>query len=327
MSETYKPASILAPHIAAFVSEKRSLGYDYHSEELILLRFDRYCLERGLDTESVTRDFLSDWLERSDTEGLFYQGKRTSAVRQLLLYMASLGIQVYIPHDFCRFEKKLPHILARDELAALFFEIDAYVPHQFSNRNLLRLSNEYKVLFRMIYGCGLRNSEGAGIAVSDVDIEAGILTILNAKGQKDRLVYMSGDLRELCKEYFQYLCGELGMVPEWFFPALNPAHPLKNTTVDRRFALAWARTSFAAGCNDKPVVHDLRFTFVTKRINRWIEEDKDINVMLPYLAKFLGHKSISETHYYYHLTLDAARIIKSRDSIGPNAIPEVVSYE
>lgn len=327
MSDAYKPSGILAPHIAGLVSEKRSLGYDYHSEEMILFRFDRHCLERSLDTESVTRDFLSGWMEQSETEGLFHQGKRISVVRQLLIYMASLGIPVYIPHGFCHFEKKLPHILAQEELDALFFEIDAYVPHQSSNRNLLRLSNEYRVLFRMIYGCGLRNSEGAGIAVSDVDMEAGILTILNAKGQKDRLVYMSDDLSELCKGYFQYLCGELGMVPEWFFPALDPSRPLKNRTVDRRFALAWAGTSFAASCNDKPVVHDLRFTFVTKRINRWIEEGRDINVMLPYLARFLGHKSISETHYYYHLTLDAARIIKSRDSIGPNAIPEVVSYE
>lgn len=327
MSKTNKPASILAPYIVGFISEKRSLGYIYRTEEQILLRFDRYCLERSLNTESVTRDFLSTWMEQLDTEGLFHQGKRISAVRQLLIYMASLGISVYIPHDFCHFEKKLPHILTQEELDALFFEIDAYVPHQCNNRNLLRLSNEYKVLFRMIYSCGLRNSEGAGIAVSDVDIEAGILTILNAKGQKDRLVYMSDDLRELCKGYFQYLCSELGMTPEWFFPALDPARPLKNRRVDRRFAAAWERTSFAASCNDKPVVHDLRFTFVTKRINRWIEEGKDINVMLPYLARFLGHKSISGTHYYYHLTLDAARIIKSRDTIGSNAIPEVVSYE
>lgn len=327
MPETYKLASILAPHITGFVTEKRALGYDYHSAELILLRFDRYCLERSLNTTSVTRGFLSGWMEQSDTEGLFNLGKRISVVRQLLIYMASLGIPVYIPHDFCHFEKMLPHILSREELDALFFEIDAYVPRQFTNRNLLRLSNEYKILFRVIYSCGLRNSEGAGIAVSDVDMETGILTIWNTKGQKDRLVYMSDDLRGLCKEYFQYLCDELGMVPEWFFPALNPAHPLKNTTVDRRFAEAWARTSFAASCNDKPVVHDLRFTFVTKRINRWIEDGKDITVMLPYPARFLGHKSILETHYYYHLTLDAARIIKSRDSIGPNAIPEVVSYE
>lgn len=327
MSESYKPASILGPHITSFILEKRSLGYDYHSGELVLFRFDRYCLDSGLDTVSVDRDFLSGWMEQLATEGLSSQGKRISVVRQFLIYMASLGIQVYIPHDFCHFEKKLPHILVREELDALFFEIDAYVPHQSGNRNLLRLSNEYKVLFRLIYGCGLRNSEGAGIAVSDVDLEAGILSIRNAKGRKDRLVYLSDDLRELCKEYFQYLCSESGMVPKWFFPAFDPAHPLKNTTVDKRFAAAWAGTDFAASCNDKPVVHDLRFTFVTKRINRWIEEGKDIKVMLPYLARFLGHKSISETHYYYHLTLDAARIIKSRDSIGPNAIPEVVSYE
>ena len=327
MSKIYKPASVLAPHIKGLLSEKTALGYCYRTEARVLFSFDRYCLEHGLNTVSVTRDFLGGWMEQSDSEGLFNHAKRISVVRQLLIYVASLGIQVYIPYDFCHFEKKLPHILTQGELDALFFEIDAYIPCQINNRNLLRLSNEYKVLFRMIYSCGLRNSEGAGIAVSNVDMEAGVLTILNAKGQKDRLVYISDDLKELCKKYYRYICGELGMEPEWFFPSLDPTRPLKNQTVARRFAEAWARTSFAASCNDKPVVHDLRFTFVTKRINQWMEEGKDINVLLPYLAKFLGHKSISGTHYYYHLTLDAARIIKSRDSIGPGAIPEVASYE
>ena len=327
MSEIYKPASILAPYIKGLLSEKMALGYSYRTEERVLFRFDRYCLERGLNTVLITRDFLGGWMEQSDTEGLFNQAKRISVIRQLLIYMASLGIQVYIPHDFCHFEQKLPYIFTQRELDALFYEIDAYVPSQINNRNLLRLSNEYKVLFRMIYGCGLRSSEGACIAASNVDIESGVLTIFNSKGQKDRLVYISDDLKELFKNYYQYICGELGVAPEWFFPALDPSRPLKNSTVSRRFTEAWARTSFSFSCNDKPVVHDLRFTFVTKRINRWIEEGKDINVLLPYLARFLGHKSISGTHYYYQLTLDAARIIKSRDSISPSAIPEVVSYE
>lgn len=92
---------------------------------------------------------------------------------------------------------------------------------------------------------------------------------------------MADDLTCLCREYYDYICSELGTEPAWFFPALDPERPLANTAVDRRFNDAWKKTSYAACCNDKPVVHDLRFTFVTNRINQWIEAGEDINVLLP----------------------------------------------
>lgn len=321
--------SIIAPYIKGLLEEKHALGYDYHSAELILYRFDRYCAAAGLAAVNISRDFMNAWMEQKESEGSFNQGKRISVVRQLMLYMASLGISVYIPEDFCHFEKKMPHILSCGEIDAFFREIDSYSPCGYGSRyrGLIRLSREYRVLFRMIYTCGLRNSEAAGIGIQEVDLESGILTILNAKRQKDRLVYMADDLTCLCREYYDYICSELGTEPAWFFPALDPERPLANTAVDRRFNDAWKKTSYAACCNDKPVVHDLRFTFVTNRINQWIEAGEDINVLLPYLSMYLGHKSVKETHYYYHHTLDASRIIHRLDRTSGIVIPEVVSYE
>lgn len=329
MSRIYEPASILAPHINGLLAEKHALGYTYRSEELILYRFDQYCIQNHLETEWISKSFLENWMHKTEKEGSFNQGKRISVVRQLMLYMAALGIPVYIPHDFCHFEKKLPHILSAEELHALFSEIDAYQPggSGSKNKNLMRLAREYRVLFRMIYCCGLRNSEAAGIRVSEVDLEKGVLTVLNSKGMKDRLVYLSPDMTQLAKDYYISLIADLGGEPEWFFPGLDPEKPVPNTTVDNRFAEAWNKTSFAAACNDKPVVHDLRFTFVTNRINHWAEEGRDIQSLMPYLSRYLGHKSISETHYYYHLTLEAARIIRMKDRTASCVIPEVVPYE
>ena len=64
----------------------------------------------------------------------------------------------------------------------------------------------------------MRNNEAAGIAVENVDLDNGILTILDSKGSKDRLVYLPDDLRESSRRYFDYLKDELGYVPKWFFP-------------------------------------------------------------------------------------------------------------
>ena len=49
----------------------------------------------------------------------------------------------------------------------------------------------------------------------------------------------------------------------------------------------------------------------------------DLNVMLPYLSRALGHKSSNETFYYYHHVMEAFRMIQDRDSLSDTVFPEV----
>lgn len=326
MHEKQRFNSILAPYINGLLAEKRSLGFDYHTEALILARFDRYCSEGDLDTLNVTKSFLDGWCTQTDTEGFSNQSKRITVIRQLMLYMISLGIAVCLPKSNGRREILLPHIFTQEELLALFHEADSYEP--LSRRPAdMRLAKEYMVLFRLLYCCGLRNSEGCGIATEQVDLTGGILTILDSKGNKDRLVYMADDLTGLCKEYFEYLCDTLSYHPKWFFPGKNPEKPLRNTTVDRVFNRFWSKTPFAVSCNNKPTVHDLRFSFVTDRINLWVMEGIDTDVMMPYLQKYLGHKNLQDSYYYYHNSRQLYEAVRIKDKTADLVIPEVPDYE
>lgn len=112
--------SLIAPYIDGLLEEKHANGYSYESEELVLNRFDTYCIDKKLEAPEITKAFLSDWMERSETEGSFNHGKRISCVRQLLVFMATCGINVYIPHDFCHFKRALPHIFEVEELVSFF---------------------------------------------------------------------------------------------------------------------------------------------------------------------------------------------------------------
>lgn len=317
--------SIIAPYIKGLLEEKHAAGYTYATAELVLNRFDTYCYNNRLDTLNITKEFLSGWMERLNEEGSHNQGKRISCVRQLLLYMATYGIEVYIPHDFCHFEKPLPHIFDRLEISAFFNELDSWQPRK-NRRSEIRLHAEYKLIFRFYCCLGLRNSEAAGITCENVNLKDGILTILDSKGHKDRLVYLPDYLAANCKEYYEYLCHNLGFYPKWFFPGINPEKPLPNTTIDNVFNRFWMKTAFA-GCNNKPTVHDFRFTFVVYRMNLWAEQDIDLQVMLPYLSRYLGHKSMNETFYYYYLVKDAYKTVAKRDTIANSVIPEVNYYE
>ena len=102
MDKAYVRKSPVAEYIDGLLNEKRALGYSYLFEEYLLNEFDNYCIEKGLSTSCFSRDFLSDWLTVRNGEGASYHSQRISFVRQLALYMNSLGINAYIPVEVCK---------------------------------------------------------------------------------------------------------------------------------------------------------------------------------------------------------------------------------
>lgn len=314
--------SAVAPYIESLLAEKRALGFLYETEELVLARFDAYCSGHGLSGPTLTRGFLSGWLERSPTEGACNHAKRVSVVRQLMLHMASMGLDVHIPGELPRTGVKLPHIMTDDERRAFFEQVDAYRP-AVGCAAYRRLAVEYRVLFRVIYCCGLRNSEACGLPSDRVDLGAGTLSIAQSKGRKDRVVHMADDLAGLCADYLAWLRRSLGFGPAWLFPSKDPTKPLANTSVDRAFDRFWNATDHARRCSDKPVVHDLRFSFITDRVNRWALDGVDVEAMMPYLSRYVGHKDLQSTYYYIHTSERLRDVVAGYDVTGSSAIPEV----
>ena len=56
-------------------------------------------------------------------------------------------------------------------------------------------------IFRMIYCLGLRPGEAKRLHRNDVDLTRGTVSIRESKGHKDRIVFMSPDLHEYCRNY------------------------------------------------------------------------------------------------------------------------------
>jgi integrase len=153
------------------------------------------------------------------------------------------------------------------------------------------------------------------------------LLIRISKDNKDRIVYLPDDLRLLLIRYAEHLKVKYNDCSVWFFPAREMDNLLSVGLIDKRFYEAWNATSFASACPDKPTVHSLRHTFVVKRMNAWMEQGIPLRSMLPYLSKYLGHKSVEDTFYYYHQIDTAFRIVHCKDSRSKAIIPEVPAYE
>jgi len=323
MSKEFVYESPIACHIKGFIEEKKSLGYRYFTESKWMKKFDDYWIAHGYKDTGLTVGNLADWVQKRECEGTKCLVTRISVIRQFSIYLNGLGIPSYYPPIEVRYAKPLIHLLAAPEIKELFTQIDGYRPMKGSD-DIRRMGNEYPVLFRLIYLNGLRISEACKLSVPDIDLDNGTVTILDGKGNKDRMVYLSDDMRRLCLTYFSYVCDKLGQTPAWFFPGVDPGSPISAGTVRRMFNACWSKTSIAGSCCRKPTVHGLRHAYVATRINLWMEQGLDFDRMLPYLSKFLGHRDFNDTYYYYHYAEEAARIIRKKDTVIDRVVPEVM---
>lgn len=318
----YPYQSVLAPYIQDYISEKRALGFIYNVKGYQLYRFDQYWIRSGYEDARMTSERLEEWACALPGESKSSQSSRVGAARGLAVYLNTLGMESYVPIISIGSDHRQIHLLDKTELRELFSVIDAYVPRSIA-RSDYRMADEYPIMFRLYYCCGMRNDEVCSLKTSDIDLEKGIITIYDGKGNKDRLVYLPEDLRILIGRYFRSLKRILGYVPFWFFPGRDPDKHIPKTSIDKRFREFWHMTPSSKHCDKDPTPHSLRHGFVVDRINRWILEGVDINVMFIYLSKYLGHKNPDESFYYYHLASEAFRIIREKDTMSADVIPEV----
>jgi len=163
----------------------------------------------------------------------------------------------------------------------------------------------YRTLLLMLYGAGLRISEAIGLAVDDVNLTERVLTVRNTKFYKTRLVPIGPQLASALATYYDqrsklpmpkgqdsaFLCSRSGC-------RLNYPHVV---TLFQRIRSA-AGIACPSGELRPPRLHDLRHTAAVHRVLAWYRSGKDVQQLLPYLATYLGHASISSTQRYLQMT-------------------------
>ena len=244
----YQYQSNFGSYIEQFLHEKKEAGFIYESEEWLLKHFDAFCFQKGISEPFLSKELVTEWGTLKDNEEMVTCSKRISIVRQLGLYMISLGMKAYTPNRFYKAAKKVVHILSDEEIVSFFKVIDEYVP-AVPGAPFHRLAIEYKVIFFLIYCCGLRISEAHSLCNVDVDLKCGTIRILQSKGHKDRIVYLADDLTELLREYRLVLSSVFHCQSIWFFPAREPEKQLSTVTIGKRFRESWAKTPFAENCD------------------------------------------------------------------------------
>lgn len=165
----------LQEYITGLIDEKRAVGYKYTASAWTLYKFDQFCIDRQYSARLITRDLAYAWIERRPNEALATQQNRAGIIRQLALYQTRLGLQSYVlpPKILPRKQHYQPYIFSDWEIAAILSKVDACCYcSQVPLRHLIM-----PLLFRLLYGCGLRLSEALNLRLHEVDLENGVLSI------------------------------------------------------------------------------------------------------------------------------------------------------
>ena len=304
------PDIALADAITALVAQKRAVGYKYAAEERVLDRFEAFCRGEFPGVGTVTQASVEAWVASARRRGVTPATLQSlaSPVRELARWLGRRGVEAYILPGgvLARPARYIPHIYTDGELAALFAQSDrCHYCSEVPFRHLVM-----PVLFRTIYACGLRCSEARLLRPDDVDTDAGVLQIRDAKGGKDRQVPVSESLRVRIADYRTQFDGRPGR--DWFFPgraglALTLGNVEKNF---RRFL--WQALIPHGGPGRGPRLHDLRHTFAVNNLRLWFAQGHDVGALLPVLQTYMGHSSLGDTAYYLRLTAESYPDITAR---------------
>jgi integrase len=281
------------PLVEEYLSVRRGLGFALEQPAYLLRDFARYADTAGhrgpLTTELVVR-----WALASRSNEQAQAVRRLGAVRQFARYRALADPATEIPPPGLLGRvprRKQPHIYSDSELAALLYQASLLRP-----RAGLR-PRTYVAFFSLLACTGLRLSEACRLAVEDVDLHVGVITVREGKFRKARLVPLhpsaTAALARYAAERDACCTG-----PGRFFRT-ERAPGLDKEAVEKTFARIRQRLGWTAeGRARQPRIHDLRHRFAVRRLLRWYEEGADLDLKLLALSTYLGHAHVSDTYWY-----------------------------
>lgn len=318
----YKFKCCLKCYLDKYIDQRVKDGFSESSFNW-LLTFDCFIFQKGYNQSYLSKEIINEWLVKRPTETNSTFSKRVSTLKNFCIYLNSIGINTYVPAIKVHISKVQPYVLSVEELRLLFNAIDMYFSNRTPITRIKTIHYNYMVpiMIRVLYCTGMRINELCSLKFDDFKYEKKRLFIGNSKNHKDKYVYLHDDIYNLLLSYSKKIQSEI--YSEWLFPAEKSTSHIAKTTIDAYFHKI-VNACEIGNEDHHPTPHSLRHTYTVHRIDSWVKNGENLNEMMPYLSRQLGHSSPLETYYYYHMLATSFEIIEEK---GRNLIPEVNDYE
>lgn len=311
-----------------YIDYKRRLGFKMGSPVYYGLRgLDVFMLRFKLSSDSLmlTKEMVEAYVAIRGSESAKTQHMRMSMIRQFALFMNSLGFEFYVypESDFVQVKSDfIPYIFTHKEIEKLTRVLDEIqVSPWYPTYHLV-----YPMLFRMLYGCGLRINEALGLKMTDINMDQGIITLDTTKNHTQRLIPMSQSLHKYCRQYIRHM-NFTSLYDGYYYPTRR-GEKYNSTPVYCQFRKFMTKAEIFRENGTTPRVHDIRHTFAVHALEKMDVEGRDIYCALPILSMYLGHRGIESTEKYLRLTMEAYdSLLETMDEFYQDVFPEVAEYE
>lgn len=308
----------LKENITEFINYKRSIGFAYEAQEYLLNRYVQFAEARmssPVPDKCTTDEFLSSL---TDAPGTLYQA--VSVLREFSRYLVVRGFKgsyMIPPKTASQPTAENPYFFTEKEVDAFFEKLDSIKPHtSFKGREAV-----LPALFRLLYCCGLRCKEARMLLCINVHTDERYIDVIQSKGPKSRRIFISHELADFLADYDERI-GIIFPNREYYFPS-NTGKFYSSKFISNNFRRFWMEAFPDFELTTRPRAYDFRHHFAWSNLNRWATEGLDLNVMLPYLMRYMGHQSVSETLYYFHFVPEFFPTYKDMTSVLEDVIPEV----
>lgn len=274
---------------------------------------DAYLISRDVTEKALTENLIQEWL-RTLTVSPKTKNYIIGRVRKFSRYLNALAIPASEP-DFCRATSNhVPHTFTDEEFASIIIAADDF------KANAVKSETAYKfpVMLRILYGCGLRVGEALALQWIDINLDGGIITIKQAKNNKQRRVPVNDSLTDILKLYRKRRFPDCSGFEFLFGNADKDGKPyLQNTFRDwfirvlRQAKINNERTEHFERCISP---HTLRHYFTFKSFLNAESEGISLEEIMPYLSAYLGHESFFGTEKY--LTTDYTMYKDSQERVA-----------
>ena len=223
--------------------------------------------------------------------------RKLSAIRSFFRFLVKSGVLEDNPAETIntpKHDQTIPTYLPVDDMFRLLDSIQV--------DSVLGLRN--RAMFETLYSCGIRVAELAGMDMPDVDFSKSLIRVLG-KGGKYRMVPIGQKALQAIAAYRNQLQRESGSVSDRRGPLFLNKDNRRLTT--RSIARILKKLVDACGLISPVSPHALRHTFATHML--------DAGAYLRTVQELLGHKSLSTTQKYTHVSID--RLMQTYDRAHP----------
>jgi len=236
-----------------------------------------------------------------------------AAVRSLYRWLAQEGVVEQNPAKLVstpRLPKKLPRVPTIEEMNSM---LDGKMPEvaSFPERD--------RLMFELLYGCGIRNSELVGIDMNDISLSNEAI-LIRGKGKKERYVPFGGSALAALGVYLPWRQQLLATLKSAQTKPLKSAAMAKGMgpllinqrggrLTTRSVGRIIKRIAVAKGLSSDVHPHTLRHAFGT----HMLEEGADLRA----IQELLGHERLATTQRYTQLSVK--HVMSVYDQTHPRA--------